>query len=424
MEQPPELPGNQDARGDPDERGLWFQYLSRLNDRNLESKRAVQPTTWVLFGLAAAILYKSIPLVPTWLALPDSTQHTGTILFLEADSLIPAMVALVFVMAYCGHGSEGRVVPEQGKRIFWVFLAQCLLTLLVLASSQFCLAYGLSGQPFVRRILYFYGALWGLIAIMIVVSVSRQIREGQKFKFQVPFFSYSPTPKWPVALSGVLASLILATIPLFGFFAYMRRLAGAQMEWLIELSAATQALLLGIVGFVLLTRAWTQASMEIYLQLEREIVMNTLPLDEIKIRFVTQALGASVTEWFQDLNRKFIEHEGKFKEICEVTRERLTEVEGVELKYPLERKGRAQGLLKEFDAALNEQTTGIRAILRQVHQFTSTSRPSHAEKTLIGSLVEDWDRRADNMLENAKVVRDIRLRLQTILNSEAPLEQA
>src|SRR5579872_2462942 len=53
------------------ERRLWFDYLSELNDRALH-RRALQPTSWVLIGLLAAIMYRAVPQVPSYLEISNA----------------------------------------------------------------------------------------------------------------------------------------------------------------------------------------------------------------------------------------------------------------------------------------------------------------------------------------------------------------
>ena len=98
------------------ERKLWLDYLGKLNDRHLKSDRASGVTTWVLLGLAAAILYKSVPQLPEFLSTPNALGSSLIILMFEVDVLLFLILFLAYLVYFCTGAVQGRLFPETKKR--------------------------------------------------------------------------------------------------------------------------------------------------------------------------------------------------------------------------------------------------------------------------------------------------------------------
>ena len=83
------------------ERKLWLDYLAKLNDRQLQSARASGITTWVLLGVAAAILYKSVPQLPEFLSAPGTLGSSLIILMFEVDALLFLSLIPLYLVYFC-----------------------------------------------------------------------------------------------------------------------------------------------------------------------------------------------------------------------------------------------------------------------------------------------------------------------------------
>jgi hypothetical protein len=82
-------PQHQGETSNPDAaRKLWFDYLAKLNDRSLQKTAASGATTWVLLGVAGAILYKIVPQLPHFLSLHGILGSTSVVFLLEVDSTL------------------------------------------------------------------------------------------------------------------------------------------------------------------------------------------------------------------------------------------------------------------------------------------------------------------------------------------------
>ena len=90
------------------ERRLWFDFISRLNERNLEASTKSGATTWVLFGVVVAIIYRCVPRIPSFLSNPAYFSATRTIFFLELNTVSAFSMLLTGLMHYSIGSSEMR----------------------------------------------------------------------------------------------------------------------------------------------------------------------------------------------------------------------------------------------------------------------------------------------------------------------------
>jgi hypothetical protein len=78
--QAPNLPPSGES-----ERKLWLEYIRSLNDRHLRSRGISGATSWALLGVLAAILYRSIPHLPAFLADPNNLKNSWVLFVFEFD---------------------------------------------------------------------------------------------------------------------------------------------------------------------------------------------------------------------------------------------------------------------------------------------------------------------------------------------------
>jgi hypothetical protein len=62
----------------PQER-LWFEYLSKLNDRELQTQRASGSTSWLLLAVVAAIVYRGLSGLQGFLSIPHAVTTTAVV---------------------------------------------------------------------------------------------------------------------------------------------------------------------------------------------------------------------------------------------------------------------------------------------------------------------------------------------------------
>ena len=281
---PPEDPTSQGVQPSSDDvqRKLWFEYLTKLNDRELQSSRASGFTPWVLLAVAAAIVYKCVPQIPTFLSISGAAAAALVILLLEVDVLIGSGVFVLILVSSCAPGAPSRLVPEQSRRTtqLGVFVGRTLLVAVIV--GHFAAPAFVAGVPFVRDVLVVFGSLWLWQLLAGIWRTFVIAREAKKHKVPVPEFSLSQTTtKMPLAAAIALV-FMLVTVPPVTLFLFLRYLGNVGVPWVIPLGAATDVLALIVVLLVLLYMGVSSLSRGIYLALESDVVLERLSPSEIR----------------------------------------------------------------------------------------------------------------------------------------------
>jgi hypothetical protein len=180
-----------------------------------------------------------------------------------------------------------------------------------------------------------------------------------------------------------IAALALGTL-----FVFIRELG--KTLWLLPFGAATQFLAELAILLFLFVRALTSPAQTIYGTLERDIVLDNLAPSEIRSRFIREALGPTLGDWFETLNQKYCDAVSKIIELTNSVKPRLEEIESIDSHYALERNGRAEKLRTELREGIAPQISEIRGITFQLKQVRETS-PSTRDKEMLTRILQEWE---------------------------------
>ena len=371
------------------QRRLWFDYITKLNDRDLQSSRASGFTPWVLLAVAAAIVYKCVPQIPTILSVPGAPKLTLAVLSLELDALFFMVFSLAALVQGCQPGHPSRLVPEQKERSNQVIVVILRGVLIAVVVAHFRAAVLIEGFPVVRRVLVLFGLYWSLEIVRGISSSLNAWRQAQKNRSPSVELSLPKSTWMTFSFGGAVFFLLSAAIPSFTLFFFVRSLQRVGLPWLLSLAAATNTLALVLVLLALLWTLLESASRGIFLELERDIVVEALPVSEIRTRFVREAIGASLDDWLQALIKKRQETVSRVAELTQSLGSRVQEIEAIDPTFEIERAGRAQKLLAELQSAFKPCTDELTAIYYQVSQMAAAN-PKTWESGMLGRLVDQW----------------------------------
>ncbi|MGH9804282.1 MAG: hypothetical protein ACRD4D_03840, partial [Candidatus Acidiferrales bacterium] len=135
------------------------------------------------------------------------------------------------------------------------------------------------------------------------------------------------------------------------------------------------------------------------------ILLRGLLPEEIKDRFITEALGPSVLEWFRKVDQEFKEFERKHNQVLDSVPERLGEIEAINGTYKIERKARAEALLKEVQDESQKIAGSMHSIMTQVPEIVRGSSIRN-EREILLTILGEWNARADRMTERHKNFND------------------
>jgi len=406
------LKGNEPAPQEA-ERKLWLDYLAKLNDREIQSARASGFTTWALLAVAAAIVYRSVPQLPRFLSTANALKESAVIFLLEANAVLFFAVGFSLLVYYCAGETETRLYSEIGRRVFRVEFWTLLLMMLGLAIVHFAVATELASFDFVWWTLVGLGTFWGA---NIAFDIQRWVRiaaEAKKHKIPVPLFSsVLVSPHKPAVVLAVIM-IAIGTIPMAALLMYLKALSAGSRDWVMPLGSATQVLVLLVISLVFFFRGLATPSRNVHKQLERDILLERLGPDEIRSRFISQVLGDDVAKWLKELGEQMRQSMRKTKELAAILQSGLEEIEGIDSTYSLERRGRANCLLKNLRSEMAEQLRVLIAVVLQLREF-SRIHSTAKEIQVVEHFIDQLRGEAEDLKAEGEKLGQLRKKLEAI----------
>ncbi|OFV85403.1 MAG: hypothetical protein A2620_02680 [Acidobacteria bacterium RIFCSPHIGHO2_01_FULL_67_28] len=395
----PVSPRNADA-----ERKLWFDYLAKLNDRDLQTARASGITTWGLLAVAAGIAWQGLHRLPKLLGTPTGFENASVTVVLQLDAVYMLTSSVLCLLDVIRGETEDRFLPETRKPAYWVVTAILFFFIATLAVAHFVIS-GYGRTPFVRWTLVSIG-LWQVLAIGFLVGTETlRARKARKHGFPRPILSYSAlrTAAGKI-LYSILAGFIGVAV-IAALITFVRGLSRAAEDWLLPLGAATYVSAFLVILSLLFLRAVHSASRATYKNLERDIVVERLEPDAIKFRFVTQALGPSIADWLSGLDQEFRSAEARWEAFLASLLPRVEEIKAIDPAYKLERDGRLRQLLEDNEREFTRLYTELGGVIAQLDDFVRY-HATIREKRLLKNLLSEWNIRLETMKADQVAKRD------------------
>jgi len=405
--------GTQVASDDA-QRKMWFEYLTKLNDRELQSARASGITPWALFAVAMAIIYKSVPQIPGFIATPGALKASLVVLILEIDAFVYSATAVVGLTYYCAASVRAHLLTEPSRRAAQIRLWGLRVALFAVTTVHFISPLWVTSS-FVRWTLAGLGLFWLFGLISGIAKDLGKAREAKKHKLPVPAFD---VPKIGPDLGAMLLAGMTAPVAGIAFAAllvFLHSLGAAPVPWVVALGTATQSLAVIVVLIALFLRGIKEVSRNVYLTLERDIILENLTATEIKARFIREALGPSVGDWVEMLNQKRRAALEGIAELADSVKPQLQEIEAIDVRFPIERAGRAKKVLEEFDKRIATHFDELKGIVFQLRQVSETS-PSAWETGILTQMAEEWTAQKDRFTGAASRAGEVRKSLAALAN--------
>lgn len=377
-------------------RRLWFDYLSKLNDRELQSSRASGITTWALLAVAAVIVYRGVPEIPRLLSQAGAVRGTVVALILEIDVAFFLALGVVGLFYYCSGEAQARLLPECNRRAAEVTVWVGWACLLALAAGHFLVALLLGTLPFVRWVLIAFGALWLWDLIDAIRRRLKKERQARRHKLPAPSFTVSRfgPAAGPLIAVGMLPFAALSAASLITF---LRSLHGPPTAWILPLAAGTEGLLLIVVLATLLFRGLSSTSRGVFLALERDVVLYGLKGSELKARYIRDVLGTSVADWLEELDQKRRQNMSEMRSLLNSLEPKAAEIESLDSSLHHERSGRARDFMGGYRSrihALIEELRGTNFLLRQLLREAS---PETWEIEALSRILREWESELDEI---------------------------
>jgi hypothetical protein len=381
------------------ERKLWFEYLTKLNDRELQMARASGATSWLLLAVAAGIAYRSLSGFKQFTLTPDALTTAAIVCALLFDIFSHFWSACLGLFYYCGGKVEGRLLPDLGRRAQGAWHSILQVGLLALGLAHFALSRS-SGPAVPRRTLIVFGLLWVANSIL---GLGKRVKEWRRAKrLRIPAVVFQALPLSP-ALGGLGMGVYALTVGALATFLLCRYLAwlnSLSIDWTEPLRVAGEVLVFAVLLLILLRRGLYGLSRGIYLELERDVLLRHLTPAQIEQRFIDEAVGPSVADWLRKLRTELTPAQADLMDAIGRFLGELTEIESIDPSYSIERAERARRLQEEYSAQVKDHVRKTAAVKHQFRQFKFVAG-SVKTGGVIKSFLNEWEVELDRTIQEA-----------------------
>lgn len=135
--------------------------------------------------------------------------------------------------------------------------------------------------------------------------------------------------------------------------------------------------------------------------MERDIILERLPADEIKRRFNLQVLGPQIVDWLRGITEQVQENQQRLEEFLKSAEMSCAEIEEVPPDYTLEREGRRKELLTKVVKGYEDFRAKHLSLTTLIQEWLKLRRLNRVEFEIISNHV-DWLSRVDELLKQQK----------------------
>jgi hypothetical protein len=339
-------------------RKLWLDYLSKINDRELQQNHLSGVTDWVLAGVLTAIAYRGVPLVPSLLRVPGLTHATAVMFTLEVNLLLFTMFAIVELLFAKGSGEQPRILPKERRPP----LGRVSLIGIVLAVCSFLLARDSSQPLYIHYSATAAAGFWMLLSIVLAVASPIQRYLKRKTGAELPIYTGMKTGGTRVGVTIMVAVWVGALMFCYALIRHIVYLQTLDSDWVTPLSTATQILVAMVIILTLYSRMALQTKRAGFLELERDVVLENLSADEIGQRFTAELVGSSMPEWIRLTAHKFKRCGERLTELTRDLQKSAEEIDSISPDFRHERAARADKSLTDCATILKDINRSLLAV--------------------------------------------------------------
>ena len=377
------------SRDDLAERRLWFDYLSKLNDRAL-SRRALQPTSWVLIGILAALIYKMAPQVPAYLKIPHAVKQGLTVLAFSFDIVLTTAFAAHVVVWFCSGSRKGRILAERNRRATLILTIELILLIAALGVLHLGLIHAFAGPLVTRRLALGFGVFWSAVAFLFTLYLSTRGHKTAKRRAAGFWVTGGRALAGRTSFWTFVGLCSLGGAALYAVADYVIFLSHEPTGWWKQVGAGVQTLIILLILIQLWGTMIARVSESGYEELELDVVVGRLSAQEIRERFTAEILGPTVKEWLADLDKRHSDFQSKVRSYIDSAELLLNEIDAGRRpsKNQIHRYEEESHLLRRMEMPKLQEA------LSDVRRLSAEYRLHEDETQFLNSLIERWDKRS------------------------------
>lgn len=371
---------------------VWLDYIGKLNERALNRQRASGATTWVVLGVIAILLEKvlaHLPKITTDLniAAIHLTALTGVI-----DCLVFSGLFLLHLMSFGDTSSSESRLRSRVNRTSQPFS----MTLICIASLAFGGANLITSRIASPHLLHWPFFVLGLFFLINglghpTIKIKTWIKHKDHF-LDLPDLLY-PQSVLSVKQRNIgnfiltIVVLGLLCISLVPIIQSLPQITTDKHVKIIIWSLYGAGLI--FLSLFLFSRSITRNYDVFLYQLERRIVLESLPSDVIRSEFVREFIGEDVADWLKEAERERERLIEKFNQTVISVKEKIAELTAIDSSMQFEINGRREIVIRELYDASTSYLKYAERFLHQISHLCDQNAHFH-NADLFKQVSEEW----------------------------------
>lgn len=379
-------------------RRIWLEYISKLNDRAVSRQQASGFTTWGVAGVIAILLVKVIRYLPNVIVAPASGVFHLTVLTCVINLFIFGGALLILVLSVGTVTGEARLKSRMSRiSAPIVSVALCGVCLGAGAANVgvwFAAPAYLEHWPFM---------VIGVLLIINALQVPAKrmwswIKHREHFhdlpELSAPLFAVDTRYRWhfyPAAIIVGLCGLCLSLIPAIQSLPYVRSSKDAEaLVWSLYVTGMVALLLFLCFRLAAYPYGFFLS------QLERRIVLESLPPQAIRAEFIREYVGEDIRDWLAEAEGKLKQLYDEFDHAASRAEEQFVDLAKMDRGMQFEITGRKKVICETMTKSLHEYVSYADKLTEQMGHLADCYAPI-ACPDLFRAIMADWKRQIDTL---------------------------
>jgi hypothetical protein len=223
------------------------------------------------------------------------------------------------------------------------------------------------------------------------------IKQARKYKILLPNFTVSSIDPNIGAVVYIFTLGVIAIYSTIILVIYLHKL-----DWIAPLSSATIILMILAIAGILFQRGLNGATQATYDTLERDILLDHLTADAIRVRFIRDTLGSETARWLDGLLANLKSENDDLEILDAKARKLFEEINKIAPQYATERRVRAEKVIEDLKKGIEKRKSVAEGIVFQAKLFVETHK-SQKEHEVLNRWIDDFKLRTE---EGKKVLAD------------------
>lgn len=392
----------------------WLDYIIKLNDRELNRRRASGFTLWALLG-AVALLFVQVfdRLSLIW------SSPLGLYLFITLSAAVANLSVCLLILfmppIILQYAAQDRrmtsIVNKRTSQLATYYLLFLLTLMSVFNFYSAITAYDryLYAWPF-----YVFGFFCIVQVVFPWINTKIITRSVESKGLTIPEISSGPFGSEKLRKILVPIILILGCLLLFTcIFSFYDLFSAHYIMSNFELMKISLRFVILLILILVLLREYGKKLKFDWLEnLERRIIIEDLNAEQIKLLFVQEFLGIKTVDWINSIQEELAVKADQFFRVLEKAQQELTSIGGINKDFKFEIDGRKKATCDKVNEAYLGYYEYSLGKVEQIQMLFNQSPLNSDEALALKAIMGEWKNQTnevktkhDNFCNSCKAIK-------------------